>query len=154
MICASKPANSSVSESRKVGKSARICACTGAMVLELLMTNRKSILPRQPLGPGGPKSGGGPMPVLLDVSPADGDVEPAELVELVELPDPPVVEVEPTEVSMSGIEAGPAPKLDAAGAAGLHAKRHSARGIGVRRTALLYLGAASPSGYSGIDFRL
>jgi len=89
------------------------------------------------------------MPVLLDVSSddADADVEPAELVELVELPDPPVVEAEPTEVSISGIEAGPAPKLDAAGAAGLHAERHSARGIGVRRTALQYLKAASPSGY-------
>jgi len=35
---------------------------------------------------------------VLDVSPDDGDVEPAELVELVELPDPPVVEVEPPEV--------------------------------------------------------
>jgi len=95
------------------------------------------------------------MPVLLDVSSDDADVDSAELVELVELPDALVVEVEPTDaVSMSGIEAGPAPKLDAAGAAGLHAERHRTRRIGVRRTALLYLGAASPSGYSGIDFRL
>jgi len=80
-----------------------------------------------------------PVPVL-DVS--SDDVEPAELVELVELPDVLVVEAEPPDaVSMSGIEPDPAPKLDAAGAAGLHAERHSARGIGVRRTALLYLRA-------------
>ena len=101
------------------------------------MTNRKSILPRQPVGPGGPKSGGGSRPVP-DVSPDDVEVEPAELVELVELPDALVVEVEPADaVPMSGIEAGPAPKLDAAGAAGLHAERHSARGMEVRRTARL-----------------
>ena len=87
-----------------------------------------------------------PVPVL-DVSPDDDEpVQLAELVELVEPPDP-LEEVELTEAVMSGMDAGPAPKLDTAGAAGLHADRHRARGIGVRRTALLYLRAASPSGF-------
>ena len=123
MMCASKPANSCVSESRKVGKIVKTWAWCGVMVLKLLMTNRKSILPRQPVGPGGPKSGSGSTSVL-DVSPDDGDgelVELAEPPELAEVSDPLVVEVEPTDAVMSGMDSGPAPKLDAAGVAGLHA---------------------------------
>lgn len=96
------------------------------MVPEFEITNRKSIFPRHPSGPGGPKSGGG----SLDVS----DVELAELAELAadvsELDVPEldvsalVVELEPSAVVPgSAGDVGPAPKLDAPGGPGLQAAK-------------------------------
>ena len=99
---------------------------------ELLITNRKSILPRQPAGPGGPKSGGGaPVPVsdaAVDVDDVS-DVEPPELV----LPLEPELELDEEDEAGSGIDVGPAPKLVSAGAFGLQASAVSAKRA-IRRT--------------------
>jgi len=103
-------------------------------VFALLITNRKSILPRQPAGPGGPKSGGPPVPV----SDAAVDVDDASDVELPELvlPFEPELELDEEDEAGSGIDVGPTPKLDSAGASGWQASAAntvSDRGA-VRRT--------------------
>lgn len=97
---------------------------------ELLITNRKSILPRQPAGPGGPKSGGG-APVLVSEASADV-VSDVVLLDLV-LPLEPELELDEEDEAGSGIDVGPAPKLDSAGASGLQASAVSARRA-IRRT--------------------
>jgi len=89
-------------------------------------------LPRHPFGPGGPKSGGG-APVLVSAS-ADVDASKVELPELVLLE--PELELDEDDEAGSGIDVGPTPKLDSAGALGLQASADntvSARGA-VRRT--------------------
>ena len=100
---------------------------------ELLITNRKSTLPRQPTEPGGPKSGGG-APVFVSESAEVDDVSDVELPELVLLLEP-ELELDEEDAG-SGIDVGPAPKLDSAGALGLQASADntvSARGA-IRRT--------------------
>jgi hypothetical protein len=99
---------------------------------ELEITNRKSIFPRQPSGPAGPKSGGGSLPV--DVSDVEVvELELASLAEVSELVSAAlVVELAPSVVVPgSGGDVGPAPKLDAPGGPGLQAEAktvHSASG--------------------------
>lgn len=100
---------------------------------ELAITNRKSILPRHPSGPGGPKSGGGP---LVLVSEAAADVSDVELPEPLSLELP--LELELDDEDASGVDVGPMPKLDSAGTVGLQASADavSARGA-IRRTRAL-----------------
>ena len=85
----------------------------------LLITNRKSILPRQPAGPGGPKSGGGPPVLVSDVAVDDDDAADVELPVL--LPLEPELELDEEDEAGSGIDVGPTPKLDSAGASGWQA---------------------------------
>ena len=101
----------------------------------LLITNRKSILPRQPAGPGGPKSGGGPPVPVSDAAVDVDDASDVELPELV-LPLEPDLELAEEDKPGSGIDVGPTPKLDSAGVSGLQASADntgSARGA-IRRT--------------------
>lgn len=89
-------------------------------------------MPRQPAGPGGPKSGGGaPVPVS-DAAVDVDDVSDPELPELV-LPLEPALELDEEDEAGSGIDAGPPPKLDSAGASGLQASAVSAKRA-IRRT--------------------
>jgi len=56
-------------------------------VVELLITNRKSILPWHPLGPGGPKSGITSVPELESSAPADVPPLPEPLSPVVVVPE-------------------------------------------------------------------
>ena len=97
----------------------------------LSITNRKSILPRQPSGPGDPKSGSGSLSV--DVSAVELVELELELVSLADVPlDVSASVVEPSAVVPgSDGDVGPAPKLDSTEGLGLHAEAravHSASG--------------------------
>lgn len=87
-------------------------------------------MPRQPAGPGGPKSGGGvPVPASDADDDHASDVEPPEMV----LPVEPELELDEEDEAGSGTAVGPAPKVDSAGTSGLQASAVSARRA-IRRT--------------------
>ena len=88
----------------------------------MLITNRKSTLPRQPSGPGGPKSGGG-APVLVSDALAEVDVSDVDPPERVLSLDPELEldEDDDDEEAGSDTDVGPTPKLDSPGALPLQA---------------------------------
>ena len=99
---------------------------------ELLITNRKSILPWQPWGAIGPKSGGCVGPVLE--SSAAVEPEPVEPVELDALDE---VFAAPVELPLfvSDVAVGPPPKVDTAGLASLQARHARRAKVTIRRMA-------------------
>ena len=71
-----------------------------------------------------PKSGGAPV-LVSDVAVDDDDVSDVELPELLLEPEP-ELELDEEDEAGSGIDVGPPPKLDSAGALGLQASAVSA----------------------------
>jgi hypothetical protein len=132
----SKSASCSLIASMKPGKLARSRSCFGFIVPWALMTNRKSILPSQPAGCCGPKSGM-PMshttPSLVELVLVD-DVEEVELELSAADPlddDPAAVDSADPAVAVETFGLGHAPKTGRTGpatAGGEGARRVQGRG--------------------------